>query len=187
MTSKIFNKIDKSNSILILTHENPDGDAIGSVLAFYHYLKSINKTVDMVIVDIPKIFDFLPSIDKVLDNTDKEYDLAITVDCATAKRIGQKDDLLSKCKQVICIDHHISNELYGDINYVLGDVSSCCQVIYYLFKDNNITLTKEMAESLISGVITDTNGFKNDNVDSNTFKLAADILELGVNIHTIYY
>ena len=63
MRSKIWNEIEKSNSILLLSHESPDGDAIGSVLAFYHFLKSFNKNVDMVILDIPKVFEFLPSID----------------------------------------------------------------------------------------------------------------------------
>ena len=69
MRSKIKNLIDNSNSILLLTHESPDGDAIGSVLGMYHYLVSINKTVDMVILEIPKVFNFLPSIDKIVETT----------------------------------------------------------------------------------------------------------------------
>ena len=74
MKKKINELINKSNSILLLTHETPDGDAIGSVLAFYHFLISINKTVDMVILDIPKIYNFLPGINNIVDNVDSIYD-----------------------------------------------------------------------------------------------------------------
>ena len=186
MRSRINDLINKSKSVLLLTHESPDGDAIGSVLAFYHYLISINKSVDMVILEMPKVFNFLPSIDKVVDNTDKKYDLGIVLDCSTRERIGQNGDLLSGCKNTICIDHHISNTNFCDFNYVKGDISSCCQVIYYLFKNWNVSISKEIGVSLMTGVLTDTNGFGIDNVDSDTFKMSSDMLELGIDIHSIY-
>lgn len=186
MKKQIKKMIDDSNSILLLTHENPDGDAIGSVLSFYHYLISINKSVDMVVLDIPKVFDFLPSIDKVVDNTNSNYDLGIILDCASKERIGQNDILFNKCKKTIAIDHHISNTNYCDLNLIEGQISSCCQVIYYLFKDWNISINKEICESLITGVITDTNGFSINNVDAKTFLMASEMVDLGINIHKIY-
>lgn len=186
MRSKIDALIKDSKSILLLTHESPDGDAIGSVLAFYHYLTSINKTVDMVILDIPKVFNFLPSIDRVVDTTNKEYDLGIVVDCASRERIGQKEDIFSRCKKTIAIDHHISNTKYADLSYVEGDTSSCCQIIYYLFKEWNVNISKEIGESLIAGVLTDTNGFGNNDVDSETYKLAYELKRDGIDIHNGY-
>ena len=186
MKKKINELINESNSILLLTHETPDGDAIGSVLAFYHFLLSINKTVDMVILDIPKIYEFLPGINNVVDNVDRDYDLGIVVDCASRERIGQKNNLLSKCRHTICIDHHISNTNYCDINYVDGNISSCCQVIYSLFNDIDVTLSKEIGEVLVSGILTDTNGFGNNNVDKNTFKIVSEIIDLDVNVHELY-
>lgn len=186
MRSKINDLINNSNSILLLTHVDPDGDAVGSVLAFYHYLSSINKDVDMIVLDIPKIFNFLPSVDRIVDTTDREYDLGIVLDCATRDRIGQNEDVFSKCKNTIVIDHHISNTNYGDLNYIQGEVSSCCQVIYYLFKDWNVNFSKEICESIIAGVLTDSNGFGINSVDSNTFKLASEIKELGIDIYDIY-
>lgn len=186
MKEQIRELIDSSNSILLLTHESPDGDAIGSVLGIYHYLSSINKSVDMVVLAIPKVFDFMPSINRIVDNTDKSYDLGIVVDCSTRERIGENSDLFSKCKKTICIDHHVTNTKYCDINYVLGDVCSCCQVIYYLFKDLDISITKEIGFSLCTGVITDTNGFSIDNVNSDTYRMMADLVDMEIDVHQIY-
>ena len=186
MRSKINDLINNSKSILLLTHESPDGDAIGSVLAFYYYLISINKSVDMVILDVPKVFDFLPCIDRIVDNVDGFYDLGIVLDCASKERIGQKGDILSKCKNTIVIDHHISNTKYGDVNYVMGDISSCSQVVYYLFRDLDISISKEMGEAIITGVLTDTNGFGHCGVDGDTFKLACELNDIEVDIHSIY-
>lgn len=187
MKKQIKELIEESNSILLLTHENPDGDAIGSVLGIYYYLISINKSVDMVVLDIPKVFNFMPSINKIVDTVDKSYDLGIVVDCSSRERIGQNDDLFSRCKKTICIDHHISNSSYCDVNYVFGDVCSCCQVIYYLFKDLNIEITNEIGFSLCTGVITDTNGFSIDSVNSDTFNMMADLINIGIDVHMIYH
>ena len=186
MRSKINDLISNSKSILLLTHESPDGDAIGSVLSFYHYLTSINKSVDMVILDVPKVFDFLPCIDRIVDNVNREYDLGIVLDCASRERIGQNEDLFSRCKNTIVIDHHISNTNYGDVNYVMGDISSCCQVVYYLFKDLDISINREIGDAIITGVLTDTNGFGHCGVDGNTFNLASELNDIGVDIHGIY-
>lgn len=186
MRNNIFDLIEKSNSILLLTHKDPDGDAIGSVLSFYYFLSSINKSVDMVVLKTPNIFNFLSSINMVVDNVDKNYDLGIVLDCALEDRIGQNENLLSRCRQTVVIDHHVSNSKYGDINLVEGNVSSCCQIVYYLFKEWNVNINKQIGEAIISGVLTDTNGFANNNVDASTFNMAADLLDLGVNIHSIY-
>ena len=186
MRREINDLINNSDSILLLTHENPDGDAIGSVLGFYHYLVSINKSVDMAVWNLPEVFDFLPSVDRVVDSVDKNYDLGIVLDCASLERIGQNDDLFSKCKNTLCIDHHISNTKYCNVNLIEGEISSCSQVVYSLFKDLNVSISKEIGESLITGVITDTCGFKINSVDSNTFKMAAEILNLNIDIHSIY-
>lgn len=186
MIKKINKLINESNSILLLTHIRPDGDAVGSVFAFYHYLKTLNKDVEIIIEDAPLIFDFVNDFDKINKLNSDSYDLGIVVDCASFDRVGQLDNRLACCKSTLCIDHHISNGNYCDINYVEGEVSSCCQVIYYLFKELNIALNSEIAESLATGMITDTNGFRNDNVNSDTFKMAADLVNYDINFHKIY-
>ncbi len=187
MGDKIWKVINDSNSILVITHESPDGDAIGSVMAFYHMLKNINKAVDVVVPEIPETFKYLDGIDEVKNKSDCTYDLAIVVDCASSPRIGQTNSELSKCKKSIVIDHHISNVMYGDINLVEGTISSCCQVIYYLFKSWNVKITKEIGNAIITGCLTDTNGFRNNDVDKNTFLMAAELMDYGIDIHNIYY
>lgn len=185
--SEILKLINESNTILLMTHEQPDGDAIGSVMTFYHVLNNMNKTVDILIPEVPPVFGFLASINKVVDRSNKSYDLAIIVDCATKERIGQTNNEFNRCKMSIVIDHHISNTKYGNVNYVETNVSSCCQVLYYLLKSENFNFTKEIAEALITGMLTDTNGFGNDNVDRNTFMMTAELLDTGINFHNIYY
>ncbi len=186
MINNISDAILNSDSILLLTHKDPDGDAIGSILSFYHYLISINKSVDMVALNIPNSLSFLPSVNNIVDNVDKDYDLGIVFDCASEERIGQNSNLLSRCKKTIAIDHHISNTKYCDINMVNGNISSCCQIVYYLLIDLKISFNMNILTCLMSGVLTDTNGFSINSVDKETFSMAADIVSYGVNIHELY-
>ena len=185
--NEIFDIIKDSNSILLLAHENPDGDAIGSLMGCYHMLKDMNKSVDCVIPEIPDTFLFLDSIDKTLKESNKEYDLGIVVDCANIERVGQINSELDRCKKIIVIDHHASNSGYGDISYVEENTSSCCQVLYYLFKKWNIQMTEKIGEALAAGMLTDTAGFRNDNVDENTFLMAAELTNFGIDMHKVYY
>ena len=185
--NEMLDLIKKSSNILLLAHESPDGDAIGSVMAGYNLLLNMNKKVDVVVPEIPETFLFLSNIDKIKVNSDREYDLAIVLDTANKERIGQTNNEVDKCKKVIVIDHHTSNNYYGDINYVKGEVSSCCQVLYYLFKEWKVNITKEIGECLLTGLLTDTSGFKNNNIDKYSFLMTAELLDLGVDVHKIYY
>ena len=185
MKSKIKELIESSKSIGLLAHENPDGDAIGSLIAFYLILRDMNKDVEVIASKIPERFKYLEDIDKIVDNSQKNFDLVIVLDCASKKRIGQIDNIVDRASQVIVIDHHVSNTLYGDINYIEGNTSSCAQVLYYLFKEWKWNINKECGKALMTGVLTDTNGFKNDNVDKNTYLMAAEMLDVGIDIYNL--
>ena len=185
--NEMYELINKSNSILILTHEGPDGDAIGSAMATYYMLKKLKQNVDVVIPEIPETFLFMDDIDKVLTNSNKKYDLAIVLDCANSERIGQTNDEFSRCKKSIIIDHHMSNVSYGTLNHVEPNTPACCQVLYYLFKNWNIKITKEIGEALLSGMLTDTSGFKNNDTNKETFMMAAELADMGIDVHKIYY
>ena len=184
--SNIYKEILDSDSILLLAHENPDGDAIGSLMGMYHMLINLNKKVDVVVPEMPETFLFLNSIEKVITKSDNEYDLAIVLDCANKERIGQTNNEFDSCKKSIIIDHHLSNQEFGDVNYVEGDTSSCCQVLYYLFKEWGIDITEKIGEALAVGMLTDTSGFRNNNTDKNTFLMASELTDI-VDIHKIYY
>ena len=109
MSSKISDLINSSKSIVLLAHESPDGDAIGSVMAFYYYLKNNNKDVDIVFPKIPDNFLSVKDINIAVADSNKEYDLGIVVDCANKKRIGQVSNVFDRCIKTINIDHHVSN------------------------------------------------------------------------------
>lgn len=185
--NEMYELIKKCNNILVITHESPDGDAIGSAMATYYMLKDIGKTVDIVIPEVPETFLFMNDINKVLTKSDKEYDLAIILDCANKARIGEINQEFSRCKQSIVIDHHMSNVPYGTLNHVEPNTPACCQVLYYLFKNWNIKITTQIGEALLSGMLTDTSGFRNNDTNRETFIMAAELADMGINVYKIYY
>lgn len=184
--NNIYEAIQNSNSILIMAHENPDGDAIGSSVAMYHFLNDINKNVTLLLPEVPPVFNFLVDNIDIIDKSLNDYDLAIVLDCSTKERIGQNNNEFSKCMNSIIIDHHMSNTKYGNINHIEGKTSSCCQILYYLFKSWNVKFTKEIGDALVTGLLTDTCGFANSNVDKNSFAMIYELYETGINFHSLY-
>ena len=184
--NKIKSLIESSDTILILTHKSPDGDAVGSGLAFYNALVSLNKNVDIIIDDVPRIFDFLANFDKI-KNTSKveEYDLVIVVDCANQERIGQDNNYFENAKYTINIDHHVSNTNYANNNYVSADSPACCEYLVDIFNDLGIEINKDIAECLMVGILTDTGGFQYPNVSEKTFNIASKMSNI-VDIPFIY-
>lgn len=185
MENKVWNLIDESKNILILAHERPDGDAVGSSLAMYEALLMLNKKVTIVMQDTPKTFSFLNNYSQILSNTEESFDLAVVLDCSTKERIGQEKNLIDKCKKSINIDHHVSNTKYGDLNLVDEFAPSCSQIVYYLLKNHNIKINKSIGEAIAVGVLTDTNGFSNNDVNKDTFNLAAELVDAGINLYEI--
>ena len=115
----IIEEIKKAESIVILTHDTPDGDAMGSSLAMKLAIESLGKTVDVIIPEYSSCFEFLPGINEIKKETDIEkYDLAISVDCANNKILSGYQKYFEKAKTKIVIDHHGSNMMFGDINFV---------------------------------------------------------------------
>ncbi len=184
---EILKEIKKAEDIIILTHNNPDGDAIGSSLAVYSTLKAAGKNVEVVIPKMPRLFEFLPCADEVKKEASKEeYDLAISLDCATIKLLNGWANYFENAKTKIVIDHHSTNDMYGDLNYVELGAPACCQVLYVLFNYFNIKITPEIGTCLMTGIITDTGGFQHSDVTKETFEIASELLSAGVNISKIY-
>ena len=183
----ILEEIDKANSIVILTHENPDGDAIGSSLAMYNALKMYGKNPDIIIPAYSKIFDFLPGIENVKKESDiEEYDLAISLDCPTIKMLNGFSKYFENAKSKVVIDHHGSNSMFGDFNYVNPDAPACAQLLIIMFEYFKFEITKEIGTCIITGIITDTGGFAYSGVTAETFEFAASLLNKGVKISDVY-
>lgn len=184
---EILKEVKKAKDIVILTHNNPDGDAIGSSLAVYSVLKNLGKNVELIIPEFPRIFDFMPYADEIKkEGSKKVYDLAISLDCATIKLLNGWSNYFEDATTSIVIDHHSTNSMYGDLNYVDLSAPACAQVLYTLFRYDNIEITQEIGTCLMTGIITDTGGFQYSGVSKETFEIAANLLTSGVNISKIY-
>ena len=183
----ILEEINKAESIVILTHENPDGDAIGTGLALYNSLKQMGKKPDIIIPEYPRIFGFLPGSDEIKKESDIEkYDLAISVDCATIKMLNGFASYFENAKVKISIDHHSTNTMFGDLNYVSPDAPACAQILLVVLEYFKVEITKEIGTCIVTGIITDTGGFKYSGVTSETFEFVAWLLNKGINISRIY-
>ena len=182
----ILDEIKKAEEIVILTHENPDGDAVGSATAMKNAIEYLGKKVDVIIPEYSRCFAFLPGMCDVKSESDiTKYDLAIAVDCADSKILKGYAKYFENANRKISIDHHGSNKMYADINYVDPISPACAQVLVGAFDYWNIPISKEIGTCLATGIITDTGGF-NYSVTSETFEFTAELLRRGVNISDIY-
>lgn len=180
---EIRDKIFSEDNIVVISHVNPDGDAIGSGLALTLGLKKIGKNVRFILQDkYPDSVKFLNEINIVEqydENNEYKFDLSICVDGATDDRLGKAKELL-KNRFVINIDHHISNTLYGKLNYV-EEISSTSELIYKFLKFCEIDIDINMAEALYTGLVNDTGNFSHDNVTEKTFEMAAELKRIGAS------
>lgn len=184
---KIKESIERAHNVLILTHENPDGDAIGSSLAFMHALKKLGKEVTVLIPSINNMYSFLPGFDEIkheIENVEV-FDLCIALDSSDSERLFICKPYFEKIEHTIVIDHHITNQNFGDVNYVNALASSTCQNLIVVLATLDIAINKDMAECIYTGILTDTGGFRY-NTQSETFEFAAMLLETGIDISKIY-
>ena len=182
----ILEEIKKAQTIVVLAHESPDGDAIASSLSVMHAISQLGKKVDVVIPEYPKDFNFLPGAEKILAKGKEEpYELAISVDCTDLRRLAGGKEYFEPAKKTIQIDHHSVNSMFADFNYVDPAAPACCQVLIAMFEYYEVEITKELATCILSGIVTDTGGFQYSGVTPETFEFAAEILRKGVNISKI--
>lgn len=183
----IKEEIQNANDIVILTHEMPDGDAVGSSLAVYNGLKQLGKTVDLVIPEYPKNFAFLPGAKDIKkEGKNESYDLCIVLDCSDVKRLNGYVNYFEQANKTINIDHHGVNTMFADFNFVNPVAPACAQILVTVLEYLGIEISKEIGSCLIAGIITDTGGFKYQGVTAETFEFAANILNKGVNVSEVY-
>lgn len=177
---KIYNE---GQNIIVTAHVNPDGDSIGAGLSLTLALKKIGKNVRFILQDkYPKNIGYLNNLDLIeIYDPLKEYfeDLIICVDSATCERVGCVKDIF-KNKFIINIDHHISNTLYGNYNYV-EEISSTSEIIYKFLRYCGIEMDLDIAEALYTGLVNDTGNFTHDNVTFHTFEMASHLKKIGAD------
>lgn len=185
---KILEEINKAESIVILTHEHPDGDAVGTSLALYNALKICGKdNLDLIIPECPNTFMFLPNASDIKKESSIEnYDLAITIDCANFKMLNGWSKYFENANTTVVIDHHGTNTMYGDYNFVNPDAPACAEVMIVALNHFNMEINKDIGTCLLAGIITDTGGFKYQGVTAETFEFVAKLLNKGVNVSDTY-
>ena len=182
----ILEEIKKAQTIVVLTHESPDGDAVSSSLSVMHAISQLGKEVDVVIPEYSRDFKFLPGSEKILQKGKMEnYDLAISVDCTDLKRLVGAKEYFETAKTTIEIDHHSVNAMFADFNYVNPAAPSCCEVLISMFEYYGVEITKELATCILTGMITDTGGFQWGGVSPETFEFAAELLRKGAKLKEI--
>ncbi len=178
--------IRAAGRVLIVSHVRPDGDAIGSLLALGLALQDTGKEVQMVLSDgVPAGFRHLPGSEQVRSKADGEFDLIVIVDCSDLKRAGNA--LEGYRKPDIVIDHHITTEPFGTLNLVEPDAVATASILTRHMPTWGLKLTPPIAANLITGIVTDTLGFRTSNMTPDVLRQAADLLELGVDMSTLYF
>ncbi|MDP2994578.1 MAG: bifunctional oligoribonuclease/PAP phosphatase NrnA [Anaerolineales bacterium] len=186
LQKKIKDRIQAAQRVLVTSHVRPDGDAIGSSLAFALALLDAGKQVQVVLSDgLPASFKQLPGADMVRTKADGEFDLIVSVDCSDLKRIG--DSLDGYHAPDIIIDHHVTAEAFGTLNLVEPEAVATASVLMRHMHAWGLAITTPIAANLMTGLVTDTLGFRTSNTSPESLRQAADLLELGVDMSTLYY
>jgi bifunctional oligoribonuclease and PAP phosphatase NrnA len=176
-----------SQNILLLTHKNPDGDALGSLLALYQILKKAGRNVTPACLDpAPTIYKFLPESEKIVnDFAGLEFDLVIVLDCGDIHQTGfheSKPELWDGSRKLVKIDHHSTAGEFGDVQLVDPYFCATSSILTYLFDEIlGIPISPDVATCLLTGISTDTGSFKHSNVKPQTLRIAAGLLRKGAN------
>lgn len=182
---EIWSLFSQRHRIAITSHIHPDGDAIGSCLAMYHVLRSQGKYVSVIIDDhVPDSFSVLPGTECIrsVGEGAGEADLLILLD-ARMGRAGRVTDAVRA--PVLNIDHHASNDGAADYLFLDAECSSTCEILYRMFKEWQIPITKEIAMGLYAGIATDTGFFRFGNTTADCLEIAADLVRLGADSHVL--
>jgi len=185
----IADALRQHDRFLVVTHENPDGDALGSLLAASLALRQLGKDAVMYLAGetpLPREYAFMPLDDLVREApADASDRVLLAVDCAKEDRIGD-EAALARAKLVLNIDHHHDNTRFGDANLIVADASSTGEVLRDVFAELGVELTPELAEPLYIALVTDTGRFQYANTTPKALRLAAELVEAGADIHAVF-
>lgn len=186
---KIEEILENVKTVGIGGHIRPDGDCIGSCMGLYLYLKHNYPELEVdIFLEKPKsVFSYLDCIEEVKTSAegyeDKIYDLFVTLDVSSKERLALVKDIFDQAKKTVCIDHHVSNQGFAQINHICGNVSSASEVLYTLLDPKKIA--KGEATAIYTGIIHDTGVFQYSSTSSETMRIAGELMKFGFNFSKI--
>ena len=188
--SAVADAIRDHERFLVTTHENPDGDALGSLLASKLALEQLGKDVVTYLggeAPLPAEYGFMPlgDLGRRLPE-DANTRVLLAVDCANESRIGPDPEVLVSAPLVVNVDHHHDNTRFGSVNLVVPEASSTGEVLRDVFRDLDVRLTPELAEALYIALVTDTGRFQYRNTTSKALRLAAELVDAGADVHRVF-
>jgi bifunctional oligoribonuclease and PAP phosphatase NrnA len=186
----VADAIGRNERFLVVTHENPDGDALGSMLAMTLALRDLDKDAVMYLSGdgpLPAEYRFLP-LAKLTRTPppDTGERVVLALDCASERRIGPDPAWLSSAPLVLDVDHHHDNTRFGAVNLVVSDASSTAEIVRDILAELDVDLTPAIAEALYVALVTDTGRFQYSNTTPKALRLAAELVEAGADVHGIF-
>ncbi|HEY3920815.1 MAG TPA: bifunctional oligoribonuclease/PAP phosphatase NrnA [Gaiellaceae bacterium] len=180
----------ENERFVVVTHENPDGDALGSMLGATLGLRELGKDVVMYLAGdapLPGEFGFLP-LDEIRRElpVDTEERVLLAVDCANERRIGPEPTAIERARLVVDVDHHHDNNRFGAVNLIVANASSTAEIVRDLLGALGVGITPDIAEALYVGLVTDTGRFQYANTTPKSLRLAAELVEAGADVHGIF-
>ncbi len=185
LNKAIQTRLSEAKSVLVASHIRPDGDAVGALLGFGLSLQQAGKKVQMVLADgVPSSFRHLEGANQIKTKIDEAFDAFVTLDCADFKRTGRPFESIGQPD--VNIDHHITNEKFAKLNLVEGDEVATSAVLTNHLPVWGYQITKSVAAALLTGIITDTLGFRTSNVTPEAMRQVATLMETGVDMPELY-
>jgi len=182
--NQIIHQIKNSRNILLASHADPDGDAVGSLIALGRTLIQFGKKTTLYNASsIPAVYRFLPSVDLIESRIDPRaaYDLAIILDCGDLSRVGDAVNTINRIPVTINIDHHISNTGFGSLQLIDPNACATAEIVYRLIKALAVPIDKDTAVSVYTGILTDTGSFRFSNTNQAAFSISKEMTDIGVD------
>mgnify|MGYP000903559886 CR=1 FL=1 len=183
MFQKIKHIIDNGSNFLVTTHIDPDGDSVGSAFSMCWMLESLGKKAVLYMKDqTPYRYAFLPMPSSIRHELPEErFDAIFVLDCGSLSRTGDGYEKIMTLGRIVNIDHHDTNETFGEINLIDADACSTAEIIYRLHRSLGVSLNYNMGINIYTAIITDTGSFRHGNTNSNAFLICEEMLRLGVS------
>lgn len=181
----IQERLSRAERVLITSHVRPDGDAVGSLIGLGLVLQASGRSVQMVLRDgAPENMRHLIGSEQIVTTPTGDFDTFIVLDSGDLKRVGQ--DIVLR-KPDIQIDHHMTNTRFGVINLVEPEAVATSAILAESLPRWGFSITQDAASALLTGILTDTMGFRTSNMNSRALRVAADLVDLGANLPGLYF